>query len=187
MIETLLAVAELAVAIKDMSEVIPTPPSDLTDKHRWMTVTLFNQTQFNIFWTGNDYFSSGRFWTAPTNVNPFNSMTFSVCDSDGSFLTGCSGGGAFNIQLPDGSAIPLAVGFTNPQTGAIKAAVVQSSNAEDGYSAASSDSMSTSTQSVQGQDDKGNTVSLFFTMASSPGQEATITITQMEQTQAAAA
>jgi hypothetical protein len=186
-LKALLTIVELALAIKDMSNEIPAPSADLKDKDRWMTVTIFNQTQFNIIWTGGDYFSSGRFWKAPTNVGPFDSMTFSVCDKNASLLTGCSGGAAFSIQLSNGSTVPFAVGFTNPQIGAIKASVVQPGSAEAGYDEASSSSMSTSTALLQGMDDKGNTINMFFKMASSPGQEAAITITQMQQVQAAAA
>jgi hypothetical protein len=59
--------ADLVKNIKEMTSIIPKAAKDLTEKHRWMTVTVFNETQFLLLYKGNQL-DHGRFWTPPSNV-----------------------------------------------------------------------------------------------------------------------
>ena len=52
---------EIADAIKKMTDLIPRAADDLTEKFRWMTVVVRNETQFKLTHTSS-YFDSGRFW-----------------------------------------------------------------------------------------------------------------------------
>lgn len=79
---------------------IPTPPSGLTDKHRWIQCTVKNQTQFDIVLNGT-YFDSGKYWDAPGNIPPFAQMAFSCCNGDNTILTGVSGGNQFQVMVDE--------------------------------------------------------------------------------------
>lgn len=178
----ILAAAELASAIAKMGEAFPGPPAGITDKYRWLTVTVFNQTQYEIVYLGNAYFDSGRFWAAPTNIEPFSSMTLSGCNTDGSFFTGVSGGAAFQLQMPQqgggSQTLEIDIGFTNPDMGAIKTSVLLNAGPEAAYDAATSSSSNVTSSTFSGVDDKGNPTTIQFFITASPGQEASVTITE---------
>jgi hypothetical protein len=172
-IETAGAIAE---ALSKMSSSEPAPPAGLTGKSHWVTMTVFNQTQYEIVFQSS-YFDSGRFWTAPTNVPPFESMTFSGCESDGSIMTGVSGGVQFSIAIP-GNAQPFSAGFSNPEIGAYKASVVAGGTAQSAYNAIDNSTISDSIGPIAGTDTNGKAVTLNFGLVSSPGPEASVTVTQ---------
>jgi hypothetical protein len=171
-------VGELAKAIGAMSTALPKPPSDLTGKARWVTVTVFNQTQYDLVYQ-DSYFDSGRFWTAPTNVPPFKQMTFSACDKDNSLMTGVSGGVQFSIAIP-GNPQQFAAGFSNPYAGANKASVLAGASAtpQAAYDAITDVTARASIPALAGKDINGKDVTLSFSLASAPGAEASVTVTQ---------
>ena len=88
----ILGAGEIADAIKSMSDIVPKAADELTEKFRWMTVAIRNETQFKLTHTSS-WFDTGRFWDAPTGVvEPFETAVFSVCSKDGSVGTGVAGG-----------------------------------------------------------------------------------------------
>lgn len=94
-------------------------PTHIRDKHRWIQVTVENNTQFDVIWTrmmsGDG--SSGRFWHGqePQSIPALNKMTFLACNSDDSVGTGISLAGVFKIYLGQGVAVPFTLAFTHPQ------------------------------------------------------------------------
>lgn len=101
----------VVVSVQVAGLVTPSPPAGLTDKHRWMQCTVMNETQFPLVYQGT-YYSSGKYWTAPCSMASFQEIVFSVCNGDGTFLTGATGGTAFNLVL-DTSHI-FQVAFVSP-------------------------------------------------------------------------
>jgi hypothetical protein len=79
-------------------QLIPSPPTELKDKHRWAQLTIKNETQFDILLQGT-YFDSGRYWTAPGSIPDFQQSVFSICNGDNTILTGVSGGTAYRLSL----------------------------------------------------------------------------------------
>ena len=190
--------ASLAESIGSMSSAIPSPPAELSDKHRSVSVTIFNQTQYELHYEGA-YFDSGRFWTAPTNIAPFSELTFSGCDKDGSVGTGVSGGAVFHIQadlnIPEAekegleileeefhtgllSDLDLAIGFTNPGVGGYKLSGVFGGDGESAYEAATTDTSGSTSQTFSGNDTNDSPIMINFHVVSSPGTEASITLTE---------
>jgi hypothetical protein len=173
--------ADLVKNIKEMTSIIPKAAKDLTEKHRWMTVTVFNETQFLLLYKGYQL-DHGRFWTTPGNVKRFDSGTFSVCNKDGSIATGASGGVKFQLQMPmvDGGyqELDIAVGFARPELGSRKCAAIYSSNPEQAYNAATSEgSMHTSRQFI-GTNTRDEEVTIEFVTVATPGEGSTVTITE---------
>jgi len=180
-ISGIITAGKLAESIGKMSSLIPDVPQDLKDKHRWVTVTVFNQSQYALVYKSS-YFDSGRFWTAPTNVEPFQEMTFSGCDKDGWFLTGVSGGTTFTLQMPkEGGGyqeLDIGIGFTNPQSGSLKSSGVFTSSAETAYDDATDSTTNNTSSNYSGNDTNGESTTINFLLVSAPGQEARITITE---------
>lgn len=187
-IEGIITAANLATAIMGMGAAASSgstapPTGAITDSNRWLTVTVFNQTQFDlVYLAGSTYFDSGRFYTAPTNVSPFESMTFSASSSDGSYKTGVSGGVVFQLQMPSSGTSDqtqdVAIGFTNPEWGSYKTYVMFGNNADTAETNATNKSVSATSQNFSGVDTNEQPVQINFLAASSPGPEASITITQ---------
>ena len=73
-----------------------------------MRCTVKNNTQFAISFTGS-YFDSGRYWEAPKGIEPFSVGTFSICNKDGSIMTGATGGNSWSIDLGNNQAFKLAL------------------------------------------------------------------------------
>jgi hypothetical protein len=173
--------AELVKNIKEMTSIIPKAAQDLSEKHRWMTITVFNQTQFLLLYKGNQL-DHGRFWTPPGNVKRFDSGTFSVCNKDGSIGTGASGGVKFQLQMPmdDGGyqELDIAVGFARPEIGSRKCAAIYSSNPEQAYNAATSEGTIHTSRQFTGTNMRGEEVTIEFGTAATPGEGSTVTITE---------
>lgn len=183
--------AELTTKAKAMSEDIPDPSSKLKNKHRWVSVTIFNQTQFELTYK-DSYFSSGRYEDKPkSHIKPFSSETFTGCDRDGSILTGVSGGTLYLMRMPNAgntyNEIDLGIGFSNPQTGSNKIAVLigKSTSAKKAYEAIEENDTSktypTQANAALGAINTNNeeTAIQFQLFASTgKGNKATITITQ---------
>jgi hypothetical protein len=172
---------ELADSIQKMINLIPKAADDLTEKHRWMTITTFNQTQFSLVYQ-RTWFKSGRFWTSPTNIAPFESMTFSVCSRDGSLLTGVTGGAAFELQMPQAGGgyqrLDIAVGFARPEIGSVKCSAIFSDDPERAYERVNSNFTRRVSNVFPGTNIYGGQVAMNFLAVASPGQEASVTITQ---------
>ncbi|OJJ22334.1 hypothetical protein BKI52_06525 [marine bacterium AO1-C] len=186
-LEGVMAAAELATEVGGMvKSFIPDSPKDLKDKHRWMTVTIINETQYNIVFE-ESYFDSGRFWTPPTNTPAFKSMTFSGCNKDGSILTGVSGGALFQLQMPkEGGGyekLNFGVGFSNPEAGSIKiSGIYPTKSGEEGakqaYDKVDDGTTNKKSEVFPGKDKDGHDIKVQFILVASAGQEARVTITE---------
>ncbi len=171
----------LAESISKMTTLIPSAPKDLKDKHRWVTVTVFNQTQYSLVYQAS-YFDSGRFWTAPTNVEPFKEMTFSGCNKNDSILTGVSGAAIFQLQMPKKGGgyetLDIGAGFTNPQSGAFKSSGIFTSSGKAAYEATTDNTSNNTSSNYSGKDTDDKETTINFLVVSSPGQEASLTVTE---------
>jgi hypothetical protein len=119
-------------------KVIPAPPKSLTQKSRWLQCVVKNNTQFRIVLQDlHTYFNSGRYWQPPSDILPFDQMIFSCCEGDNTLFTGATGGTAFRLLLDSVTSYNIAVGWTNPYAGSIKAGIVNSIYPKDGCDCAS--------------------------------------------------
>jgi hypothetical protein len=195
-LEEIMTAAELASHVAGLVASIPAAPADLTEKARWQTITVVNQTQYMLIPSAS-YFDSGRFWTAPAAVPPFQKMTFSVCNADFSFFTGATGAVVMQVMLaPASQAVcNLGVGFGAPWAGGFDTnAVFDADASSTGVNPAPSrtagalaqatyDTLSTSQVNAQsgtfsGKDTQGNPTTITFAASGIPGQEAMVTVTQ---------
>ena len=165
----ILEAAQLLESIMGMgAAVLPPMTSHLQGKSRSMTVTVFNQTQYVLSYEA-DYFDSGRFDQSPTNVNPFSSFTFSVCDKDGSVMCGATGGVMFKLQAPKDPA-NISIGFCAPYLGPYKISALFGNNAEVAYNKAEEGTFKETSGTHWPQ--------FSIDIVSASGQKASITITQ---------
>ncbi|KAI0295281.1 hypothetical protein BC826DRAFT_968528 [Russula brevipes] len=172
--------AELVAKISEVAgKIIPAPPKDLTEKFRWIQCTIKNESQFDVLLM-NTYFDSGRYWDAPGSFNQFDQSVFSCCNGDSTILTGVSGGTAFRISLDDTHYYDIAFGWTNPTAGSFKAGVVESSQAKDGFQAASPNGGSIqSTNVYEGKDKNGNPAKFKLHVSAAPGPKTLYVIKQV--------
>jgi hypothetical protein len=185
MITTIIAgiatAATLVSNIKEMTSIIPKAPDSLTEKHRWMTVTIHNETQYSLVYMGY-WFDSGRFFDAPTNVRPYESMTFSVCSKDGSILTGVTGGARFELRMPEEGggyqSLDIAVGFARPQIGSIKSSVIYSRVPKKAYEVVTNKGTRHTSSMFSGTNVEGGQATMNFKAVATPGQGGSVTITQ---------
>ncbi|KAH7165817.1 hypothetical protein EDB81DRAFT_917934 [Dactylonectria macrodidyma] len=176
-IATLLKAAGLAAKVKE-KKILPTPPDDLKDKHRWYQCTIINATQFRLLPEEN-YFNSGSYWVAPGAAVPLDQMKFSGCNKDHPLFTGVSGGLSYKVYLDDEHSFHFAIGLTSPVAGGYKAGVVESSVAKDGYEAATDTGNSiTSENKYKSKDKDGNEQEIEFHFAAIPGVEMKVVIAQ---------
>ena len=180
LITGILTKTALGRAIDDMGKIVS---SVLSSGEREVSVTFYNQTQFEVIYSGSSYFDSGRFDTPPTNVQPFSTMTFSGCSKDDSILTGVSGGACFQLQLmgTDNSTqeLDVAIGFTNPEIGSNKASASFGSDPRAAYNGVTDSSTQAKSGLFLGTDTNGNATTIQFMLASAPGTTVSITLTQM--------
>ena len=174
---------KLTNEVKKMVNSGPIIPKELKNsKERYVSVTVFNQTQYKLHLV-DDYFDSGRFWDAPKDVNPFSQISFTGCEVNTSILTGVSGGAHFKLFMPcesgDDAVLEVSVGFTNPTLGAYKASAIFG-DAKQAYDAVTDSTMSNESETYQAkiQGENNESKSVFFTISSSPGPEATFTISE---------
>ncbi|KAI1171819.1 hypothetical protein F4777DRAFT_564120 [Nemania sp. FL0916] len=172
---------KLAKKIKEaLDKLIPPPPQDLKDKHRWMQITLKNATQFPLL-LDQTYFDSGRYWTAPAGSSAFDQNVFSVCNKDHSPVTGASGGTSFQIVLDKTHTFNIALGWTAPEAGRFKAGVIESTDPKDGYNAASpTGNFIISQNEYEGTDKEGNPTKIYFHVSAAPGNEAMFVVTEVK-------
>lgn len=174
-IEGIETAAEIAEAVGGMSAAAQPVPQP--GKSHPLAVTVFNQTQFPLVFH-DLYFDSGRCGTpGPTNVAPFRSMTFSVCEADTSFMTGVSGGVEFTIAVPN-AAQKFSAGFSNPYIGSYKASVLPNADAEAAYEAIVETTTSAHLGPLNGRDRHGKPVRFGFLLVAQPGPQVNVTVTQ---------
>lgn len=174
-----------SASLTDLIGKMPIPdtntPANITDKDRWFTMTINNQTQWPIQYM-KSYFDSGRFFTAPTNVEPFKDMQFSGCDKDGSIWTGVTGGSYFRIRITttDGGYEPFdfCIGWGNPRVGACKTALTPNTDPESAYNALSEGTSELNSNVFTGQDDQEQPVNVKFEIKAESGQHMICTITE---------
>ncbi|KAI0344290.1 hypothetical protein BDW22DRAFT_1344362 [Trametopsis cervina] len=178
-ITTIITAAELAQKAAEVArKLIPSPPTQLKEKHRWMQCTIKNETQFSIF-LENTYFDSGRYWDAPGSIKPFDQGVFSICNGDGTILTGASGGNAFKLDLDNQHDYYFSLGWTAPQFGAYKTSVVESKDPKVAYEAAKDTGGSiNSSTTYKGTDKDGKAVKFTFHISSAPSQNSLFVINQ---------
>ncbi len=179
----IMTAGEIAKAIKSMADVIPKAADELTDKFRWMTLGIRNETQFKLTHTSS-WFDSGRFWDSPPGIiKPFESAEFSVCSKDGSIGTGVSGGIRLEVDLEEmDETLFVGVGFAHPAVGTRKSSVIfhakPGSVARDAHEAITADTMRSNSRDLIGINRHGDRVEFDFLAVSSPGQGTMVTITQ---------
>jgi len=194
--ELLMPAADLAREIAGLVPSILATPRDITEKSRWQTVTVVNQTQFPLIPVAT-YFESGRFWTAPTLARPFDKAMFSVCNSDYSFFTGATGGIVMQIILDEAKKLfcNVGIGFGTPYAGPFDInAVFDASGAAAGvnpppahtpaalaqasFTDSSNSPVRARSATFAGTDTSGKPTTIVFSAVAIPGQEAMVTVTQ---------
>ncbi|KAG1861450.1 hypothetical protein C8R48DRAFT_657658 [Suillus tomentosus] len=156
--------------IDTLQEVVPGASDDLKEKFHWINCSLKNATQFH-YSVVDTYFDSGRYWKAPGGDGPFTSTTFSCCNGDGA-VTGVTGGTAFTLWLDSKHSFDFAVGWTDPILGSMKAGVVESAVAEDGYNAATREGGHIQSKNrYKGKDEKGVPTEFYIRISASPGKD----------------
>lgn len=185
-IQGILEAGKLAAAIKSMISLIPKAPDELKDKHRWMTIKISNETQFNLVYLG-DHFNKGRLWDKSSgNIAPFEHMVVSVCSRDGSLLTGVRGGIAFKLQMPSKpnsyQNLKFGIGFSHPEVGLRKCEAFFKASPKKAFERISKETSKNSTSKTSkiftGRNVKGKQVSINFLLVSSPGTGSNVTITE---------
>lgn len=110
--------------INSLERWIAIPSGKLTDRFRWLTVNIQNDTPYRVVWAGThrDDFSvdgcSGRYWDRPDKfgtISPHSrETTFSACNKNNSVGTGCSGVALFALVDDHGNKTPFMIAFSNP-------------------------------------------------------------------------
>ncbi|KAJ7588814.1 hypothetical protein C8J56DRAFT_50527 [Mycena floridula] len=158
---------------------IPDPDPLLTEKFRWIQCVVKNQTQFPIQVQGPPYFDSGRYWTPPTDIEPFDQMVFSCSNGDES-LAGVTGGTAFRIALDLVTFYDFAVGWTSPTVGGFKASIVKSDNPRIAYEQATLEGNALKSKEVfRGFQKNGHPVERQIYMSAAAGQYMIYVITEV--------
>ena len=102
---------------------------NVREKARYLEITLVNMSTKNQRVVMEDnWFDSGRFWSAPFgSIPPGSAKTFFVCDKDGSLFTGVSGGIGLRVYkgdsknvFEDGNGSWWICTFSNPYSGSSK-------------------------------------------------------------------
>jgi hypothetical protein len=160
-------------------KVIPAPPRSLTQKSRWLHCVVKNKTQFRIVLQDlHTYFSSGRYWQPPSDILPFDQMIFTCCES----WFGATGGTAFRLILDPvtRTSYNVAVGWTNPYWGSIKAGIVNSIDPKAGYDCASAGGNTLESDlKLKGIDSHGRSGEWTFNMSAAAGSTIVYTISQV--------
>lgn len=97
---------------------------NFSDRHRSLELVIINATRHKLVWD-ESFFDSGTTFAGPVPLNvtpalenePTGAVLWTVANGQGSFLTGVSGAGKWNLE---GTELALVIGFTNPQFGSYK-------------------------------------------------------------------
>ena len=93
----------------------------LEDRHRSLQLTLANATKHDLLLDEN-YFDSGTWYHSfPARIKAGDVVIGFVANSQGSVLTGVSGGLGLRLE---GTNVCLGLGFTNPQFGSYKLSAI---------------------------------------------------------------
>lgn len=172
---------ELAEAFNNIKDLLPSTPTELKEKHRWIRVTVFNQTQYDLE-LKDDYFDSGKFWESPSDIKAFEKMIFSVCNKDNSVLTGVAGGFIFTLKMPKkeggNEELDIGIGFSNPQYGSLKSSCDFTSSAKTAYNNIKNKKTTKYSLNYSGNTKDGKNSIMKFKLVSSPAEEGKIYITQ---------
>lgn len=92
-------------------------PTRITDKHRWIEVTVENFSPFDIVWTRVARWSTGRFWhgAEPCSIPSMTKGIFAACNTDDSILTGVGGAALFRLRLGERLNADFTIAFSHPQ------------------------------------------------------------------------
>lgn len=105
---------------------------ELKDRHRSLKLVIANHYNRNLLFR-KEYFDSGTMFSDPdVKVAPGQVTVATVANKQGGFLTGVTGGMAFEIE---GTGKYLIIGFCNPHSGSYKFSIgiANEPNAELGY------------------------------------------------------
>ncbi|KAJ7586012.1 hypothetical protein C8J56DRAFT_940091 [Mycena floridula] len=162
-------------------KVIPAPPKSLTEKSRWLLCVVKNKTQFRIVLQDqHTYFDSGRYWQPPSDILPFDQMIFTCCEGDNTWFTGATGGTAFRLMLDRVTSYNIAVGWTNPYAGSIKAGIVNSNDPKAGYNCASPEGNELKSElKLKGLDNDGKSGAWTLNMSAAAGNTIIYTISEI--------
>jgi len=100
---------------------------DVVDATRWLKITIFNKTDYDMSQVG-DYFDSGKFSSAATPiVKKGEKSTFTAQNRSGSFMCGVSGGVTYDINFIDMDGmhhiLRIGIGLSHPYLGGVKTSV----------------------------------------------------------------
>lgn len=91
------------------------------DRHRSLQLTLINATDHDIILQDHIFESGTWVYSFPARIAARQAVTGFVANSQGSILTGVSGGFAFRVE---GQNLSFGLGFTNPQFGGYKTSII---------------------------------------------------------------
>ncbi|KAH6909870.1 hypothetical protein BKA70DRAFT_1101952, partial [Coprinopsis sp. MPI-PUGE-AT-0042] len=161
---------------KDKS--VPEPSKETTDKARWLQCTIRNATDFPIL-AEKAHFDSGRYNDNPGRVDAFEVGTFTACNGDNTFMTGVSGGQTYKIAIDEHHSFVFSIGFTNPWAGSYKAGVVESSNPEKGYEAASQAGGSIESPLYEAKDHEGEDIRFKLHISATASQRPAFVVSEI--------
>ena len=141
-----------------------------------MTINIINETQFSLRYV-QEWFDVGRFWSAPCNTRAFSHSSFSVSSTYWGAATyhGVSGAALFYLQIPgEVEDHPITIAFSNPSTGSIKTRAEFSQDLKEVWRVMDK-------QTTHNDETKVciGTNSVRFSLTSTPGSQAVVTITQV--------
>ncbi|RKL03651.1 hypothetical protein BFJ68_g11395 [Fusarium oxysporum] len=167
---------KLISKVKDtLNAMTPRPSDEIRDKHRWYQCTVQNATQFNIV-LEKSYFNAGKYLMAPESVGPYGQMTFTAYND----VSGTSTGLSFWAHLDESHQFHFVIGLDAPLMGGFKAGVVESDSAKTGLEIATRQgNRITSENRYKGKDNDGNDQVIEFHVATYPGMEMKVAITQL--------
>lgn len=125
--EVIGAVSELKSAVEQLYQSFE-GAKDFKDRHRSLELLVINATSKPLTWQP-PYFDSGTTYAGPIPINvpaadadhPAGVSLWTVANGQGSIATGVSGAGKWKIG---NSGFSFLIGFTNPQFGSFKNAII---------------------------------------------------------------
>jgi hypothetical protein len=190
--QTQLAAAIAATPTLPFPSPPPNPVQGVLAPPIFITTAVVNRTQFVLTFE-DQYFDSGGFYTAPTDVQPF-SVIFFTGIFEGIF-TGVTGAITFTFNPLPYVECRLGVGFAAPFVGDLKSNVAfdadlnQPANSnpvlqpislftQGTYEANSSDPSADTSTTFTGTDTNGASMTIQISGSAAPGVDAVVVITQ---------
>lgn len=161
-------------------------PTTITEKHRWIQVTIENRTYYNVIWEEQTIkIGSGAFWEGykPKSIPALGKITIAAASGTDSFATGVSISILFKLLLNNKNMVPITIAFTHPQESSVKSVVTFSTPKRkcwatftDNVEKALNDvEEGTKTDEIRVKDDFGD---VKFRLLSTPNDKATVVIVQ---------